>query len=226
MRSDEIFLKNKEKIKKIFKKIKGKGLAVEIGPGLGSITGKIIKKFKKTVLVEKKKTFCEFLKRKYKEPKIINKDFLKYKIKKKSTIIGNIPYSISKNILRKIILEKKKIKKAYIMIQSELFESITKKKNIFSFLILVNYKIEYIESLKGEDFSPRVKVKSTFFKMEPIKNRFPRKIENFINNNYYFLIKNKKNDKGKFFKLFKKEKKTSINEILFFLLFYYRIIKN
>ncbi|UOQ37971.1 rRNA adenine N-6-methyltransferase [Candidatus Vidania fulgoroideae] len=226
MRRDEIFLKNREKIKKIFKKIKGKGLAIEIGPGLGSITGEIKKKFKETILVEKKKSFCEFLKKKYKGSKIINKDFLKYKIKKKSTIIGNIPYSISKNILKKIIIEKRKIKKAYIMIQKELFESIIKKKNIFSFLMLINYEIKSIEYLGGEDFSPKVKVKSVFFEMKPIKNRFPKKIENFINKNYYFFIKNKKNDKGNFFKFFKEEKKVSINENLFFLLLYYKKIKN
>ncbi|UOQ33046.1 rRNA adenine N-6-methyltransferase [Candidatus Vidania fulgoroideae] len=227
MRSDKVFLKNKEKINNIFKKIKSGSLAIEIGPGLGNITKKIVKKFKKTILIEKEEKFCTLLKKKYKKSKIVNKDFLKYKIRKKSTIIGNIPYSISKSILNKLIKEKKKIKKAYIMLQKELFEAIINAKNTHSFLILLNFRIKNIEHFSGEDFYPQVKVKSVFFKMKPIKNNFSKKLNNFINKNYYSFITKKKNNKSVFFKNFKNKKKNiRVNENLFFLLFYYKMTLN
>ncbi|MGX7583029.1 rRNA adenine N-6-methyltransferase family protein [Candidatus Vidania fulgoroideorum] len=227
MKKDKIFLINKFKINEICKNIKkGKNL-LEIGPGYGSLTKKIIKKFKFNILVEKEKKFCIFLKKKYKKNvKVINKDILNYKIIFKTTIVGNIPYSISNKILIKLIKEKKKIKEAYIMLQKDLFEALYKRKKLSSFLLLFNFDVSKISELSGNDFYPSVSVNSIFFSMKPKKNYLSKKIDIFLIKNCSFLLKNKKImlDNSKLFKCFRKTEnsKISINENFFFLLYIYK----
>ena len=85
--------------------IKNKNV-VEIGPGLGAITDKILKKKPKSlILIEKDKNLLDRLKSKYKNEKYVffyNSDILKLSIekiiKKDSIIFGNLPYNISSQI--------------------------------------------------------------------------------------------------------------------------------
>lgn len=224
---DKIFLINLKKIYEICKNIVGYKKLLEIGPGYGNLTDFIYKKFDMVILVEKEKKFCSFLKTKYKKAIIINKSILDYKINFSTVVVGNLPYSITNKIINKIILEKKKIKMSYIMIQKELFESIANKKTIRSFLILLNYKLSLISSLDGKDFFPVVKVKSVFIKMKPYKFNFSKKIENFLNKHSYFIIKNKKTIfKNFFFNFYRKKNNSSISiiENFFFILFIYKKI--
>ena len=84
---------------------------VEIGPGTGNLTKKIIEqKPKNLILIEKDQALTSNLKselEKYNNYKIFNEDILKFdlekKIKKNSIIIGNLPYNISSQILVKLI---------------------------------------------------------------------------------------------------------------------------
>ena len=106
------FLKDQNIIKKILnlKNIQNKDI-VEIGPGNGAITDKILNnKPKSLIVIEKDNNLIKKLKEKYKENKLIsfyNDDILKInlekKIKKNSIIFGNLPYNISSQILVKIL---------------------------------------------------------------------------------------------------------------------------
>ena len=88
---------------------------VEIGPGTGNLTKKIIEqKPNSLILIEKDKILSSNLKNeleKYNNYKIFNEDILKFdlekNIKKNSIIIGNLPYNISSQILVKLIKFKK-----------------------------------------------------------------------------------------------------------------------
>ena len=106
------FLKDQNIIKKILnlKNVQNKDI-VEIGPGNGAITDKILNnKPKSLIVIEKDNNLIKKLKEKYKENKLIsfyNDDILKInlekKIKKNSIIFGNLPYNISSQILVKLI---------------------------------------------------------------------------------------------------------------------------
>ena len=106
------FLIEKNIVKKILglSDLNGKNV-IEIGPGKGALTDEIIKlKPKSLTLIEKDNKLFKFLNSKYyliKKVKIINDDILKFDLNKirknKITIIGNLPYNISSQILIKFI---------------------------------------------------------------------------------------------------------------------------
>ena len=83
---------------------------LEIGPGTGNLTKKILeKKPKKIFLIEKDKRFCEILNLKlssFKNYTLFNEDILEFNIDKNLNIdlvFGNLPYNISTQIFAKFI---------------------------------------------------------------------------------------------------------------------------
>ena len=102
------FLIDKNVIKKIINllKIKNKHI-VEIGPGRGSLTKEILRHEPRSLtIIEKDNRLAQELELEYstkKRIKVINDDVLKVDLEnilnKNSTIVGNLPYNISSQIL-------------------------------------------------------------------------------------------------------------------------------
>jgi len=105
------FLINEQIINKItdLVKIKNKNI-LEIGPGTGNLTAKILEKQPKLfIAIEKDNELANNLKEKFKDNlTVINDDVLKINENKihdqKLTVFGNLPYNISTEILCKWIL--------------------------------------------------------------------------------------------------------------------------
>ena len=160
---------------------------VEIGPGTGNLTKKIIaKKPKSLILVEKDNLLINHLKSSFVDIKnlyIFNDDVLKFelenKIKNNTIIIGNLPYNISSQILVKLIKFKKwlpKYKKLILMFQKEVADKILAKPKSSSFgrlSILVRARLKVTNSFNVSEncFYPAPKVKSTVLVFEPIINQ-------------------------------------------------------
>ena len=101
-------------------------LVIEIGPGAGALTKKLVKKAKNVIAYEIDETlkpilstidnvdviFCDFLKRD------VNKDLENYSYKK-LYVIANLPYYITTPIITKIIDDKINVDKIVIMVQKE-----------------------------------------------------------------------------------------------------------
>jgi 16S rRNA (adenine1518-N6/adenine1519-N6)-dimethyltransferase len=111
---------------------------LEIGPGTGNLTLKILEeKPKSLILIEKDYVLSNNLREKFKHfknIKVFNEDILKFdiekKIKKNSVIIGNLPYNISSQILVKLIKFKKwppNYEKLILMFQKEVADKIMAK---------------------------------------------------------------------------------------------------
>ena len=104
------FLIDKNIIDKIINivEIKNKNV-LEIGPGTGNLTSKILDKAPKQVtVIEKDKNLVKLLKVNFgSKMKIINQDILNINEnnleKEKLTVFGNLPYNISTEILSKWI---------------------------------------------------------------------------------------------------------------------------
>tara|TARA_B100001057_G_scaffold143693_1_gene143452 strand:- start:888 stop:1676 length:789 start_codon:yes stop_codon:yes gene_type:complete len=155
---------------------------LEIGPGTGNLTEKILKKKPNNFLVvEKDYNLARLLKEKFnRKIEIINDDILKVEENSLSnrilTVYGNLPYNISTEILIKWILnmKNKKIWFDYLilMFQKEVADRIISEfntKNYGRLTILANWrlKIKKICDVHPSCFNPRPKVESTLLLFEP-----------------------------------------------------------
>lgn len=180
-------------------KISSNETILEVGPGTGSLTQKILeKKPKKFTVIEKDKFLVNNLNNKFgNKLEIINDDMLNVSYEKfpknKIIIFGNLPYNISTQILAKWI----KIndlnqfcKKFILMFQKEVADRIITKvntKNYGRLSILSNWKmeVEKVIDIEPESFNPSPKVKSTLLIFIPKKKFFklknPKNLEHITN---------------------------------------------
>ena len=192
---------------------------VEIGPGTGNLTKKIIEQIPKSlILVEKDQILSNNLKKDLKKnnKKIFNEDILKFdlekKIKKNSIIIGNLPYNISSQILVRLIKFKKwlpKYNKLILMFQKEVAEKILAKYNTpqygrLSIITNARLKITSHFNISPNSFYPVPKVKSTILVFEPIVNKKfkVKKIENLEKVSHIFFSRKRKMINKAFAELF------------------------
>jgi 16S rRNA (adenine1518-N6/adenine1519-N6)-dimethyltransferase len=195
---------------------------VEIGPGSGNLTKKIIiQNPQSLILIEKDQNLTNNLKNEFnfvKNLKIYNEDILKFqledKIKTDSIIIGNLPYNISSQILAKLIKFKiwlPKYKKLVLMFQKEVADKILAKHKTSSFgrlAILTNSRLKVTECFNVSEncFYPIPKVKSTVLVFEPIINKdfVVQDVSNLEKITHIFFSKKRKMVNKAFNILFKK----------------------
>ena len=166
--------------------INNEDLVLEVGPGTGNLTQKILeKKPKSFTIIEKDKKLVDFLKKKFnKKIDIINEDMLKFSyeknLNKRIIVFGNLPYNISTQILSKWIKIKKLenfYKKFILMFQKEVADRIIAKdnsKNYGRLSIISNWKmnVKKIMDIEPKSFKPIPKVKSSILTFEPKKNYY------------------------------------------------------
>ena len=81
---------------------------LEIGPGLGALTEKLVDKARKVYAVEINSSLSKYLSEKlsgYDNIEIINEDILKIEIPEHNKVISNIPYTITGPILEKVFFK-------------------------------------------------------------------------------------------------------------------------
>lgn len=104
---------------------------IEIGPGYGALTQKLISATKNLIAVEIDNELAEELKSKFPNLQLANEDFLETDLlkysspEKKLRIVGNIPYNITSPILFKLIENTSLIKDAIFMVQLEVAKRMT-----------------------------------------------------------------------------------------------------
>ena len=172
--------------------ISRKDIVLEVGPGTGNLTEKILeKKPKDFILIEKDKRLVDLLNQRYgNKINIFNEDILKFSYK---NYYDNLPYNISTQILAKWIKIQnldKFCKKFVLMFQKEVADRIiakTNTKNYGRLSILANWKmnIEKIIDIEPISFKPAPKVKSTLLMFTPKKKFFelndPKNLEHVTN---------------------------------------------
>ncbi len=167
------FLKDKAIARKIADSLTGSGYnsVLEIGPGMGVLTGYLLERgFKDFHVIEIDNESVHYLRENFPQlNNIITGDFLSLEIDKyfsdKFAVIGNFPYNISTQIFFKALTHREKVAEIAGMLQKEVAERIcagpgSKTYGILSVLLQAFYTTEYLFTVSEHVFSPPPKVKS------------------------------------------------------------------
>ena len=172
---------------------------IEIGPGLGALTEKILeKKPKKIIIIEKDIKLYESLLKKFNGKKItiLNEDALLYDFSKLKDfkLISNLPYNISSKFLLKIIKLNYNLSDLVCMIQSELADKLNYKSgkmNKYKFISEYCGIYNILFSVSPNVFFPKPKVYSKVVKFDLIKKNIDsQKLDYFLK--IFFTNKRKK----------------------------------
>jgi 16S rRNA (adenine1518-N6/adenine1519-N6)-dimethyltransferase len=153
-------------------------VVLEIGAGLGALTTVLARVVKKVYAVEKDRQLIELLKpelhaNRISNCEIIEKNILKMDLHaitdptgKKITVIGNLPYGISSQILIKLIESRSAIERTVLMFQKELAQRITAQpggRDYGRITAMLRYcaDIRILANIKASVFYPPPKVDST-----------------------------------------------------------------
>lgn len=170
--------------------IEKEDLIIEIGPGLGVLTERLLKKSDNVIVIELDKRMISILKNRFclnKNLTIINDDVLKVNLEEliknrkqqnkinKVKIVANLPYYISTPIIMKLLENKLEINEIIVMVQKEVAERLSAKTGERE-AGAITYAVEYyaqatkIIDVPKESFIPSPKVESQVIKLEVRKN--------------------------------------------------------
>jgi len=152
---------------------------LEIGPGLGALTGELCNRAKKVSAIEKDKRFCGVLGQSLfrdcplRNLELIHGDILKYNWCNvtRLKIIGNLPYYISSPILVKLIENRNTIDSINITVQKEFAERLAAKPGTKAYGSITCFlqfyaRVEKKFTIKNSAFYPIPKVDSCFLKIK------------------------------------------------------------
>ncbi|WP_025209064.1 16S rRNA (adenine(1518)-N(6)/adenine(1519)-N(6))-dimethyltransferase RsmA [Hippea sp. KM1] len=198
------FLINKGVAHKISQRLTNAELIVEIGGGRGALTEELAKLKKTVVVVEFDRQLALFLKERFKNEGnvyIVLGDGRDTKLKKNAWVCGNLPYNVSKPIIKNFVMQKELIERMVFMVQKEVAEVICAKAstpsfNKFSVLSQLFYHTQRLFDVKPGSFSPKPKVNSTVVEFRR-KEHLPdidKSFFSFLNQLFYFPRKTVKNN--------------------------------
>ena len=192
------FLKDDNILTKIADSIEtDNDLIIEIGPGMGALTKKLINKNSYVLAYEiDERTKDYLLPLENEKTKIIYKDFLETNIKEDIKdvkynniyVIANIPYYITTPIIEHIIESNVDVESMVLLVQKEVAERFSakpKSKDYGSLTVYLNYyfEIEKLFDVKSTCFSPVPKVDSAVIKFTKKDNNYnidSKKFSEFI----------------------------------------------
>lgn len=146
---------------------------LEIGPGLGTLTSSLLRRFKKVIAVEYDADLARKLPAQFpgKNLEVINADILDYEIDLPEYVaVGNIPYYITSPIVKKLLGEPRKPAKIVLLMQKEVAERIAAEEGNYNLLGLYAQNLAEVKLgpvVLAEEFTPPPKVHSQVIVLEP-----------------------------------------------------------
>lgn len=190
------FLEDEEVISRIINgaDISADDIVIEIGPGQGALTGRLIKKARKVICVELDNRLIPILHKrfdKYGNIEIINADILDIDLKtlisqegkREAKIIGNLPYYITTPIIMHVLETEAPVESITIMTQKEVAERILAEpgsRTYGALSVAVQYRcdVKHITDVSREAFQPAPNVDSAVIKLTVRqKNKYKPKNE-------------------------------------------------
>ncbi len=167
------WLKNRAILDEIAE-LTGEGeLCLEIGPGLGTLTSSLLKRFDKVLAIEYDENLAKNLPKSFpgKNLEVINADILDFdflQITQPYAVAGNIPYYITSPIIEKILKAENWPKRVVLLIQKEVAERIASEKGTLLSLFVKNRAdVKLGPVVRRDEFTPPPKVDSQVIVLEP-----------------------------------------------------------
>ncbi len=143
---------------------------LEIGPGKGVLTERLIERAGRVVAVEKDDELFAYLSNKFEgevelgKLELVHEDILDFNPRlSRYKLIANIPYNITGAILEKFLSCDKQPEKMVLLVQKEVVERIVAKdgkESILSISVKIYGEPKYVEKVLAGSFSPAPKVDS------------------------------------------------------------------
>ncbi|MBN1076175.1 16S rRNA (adenine(1518)-N(6)/adenine(1519)-N(6))-dimethyltransferase RsmA [Clostridium botulinum] len=157
---------------------------IEIGPGVGTLTAKLLQKAKRVTCIELDNDLIPILQQElgeYDKFELIHNDALKVdfneimKNEEHVKLVANLPYYVTTPIIVKLLKENHKFESLTIMIQKEVAERINAEPNCKEYgalSILVQYycNTKIVRKVSPESFMPRPKVDSIVIRLDRLSN--------------------------------------------------------
>ena len=181
------FLINDEVIENIVKSsnLSKEDMVIEIGPGLGTLTKRLLEEAGKVLCVELDKKMINILQDRFAENdkfEVINEDILKVDLNqiikqnkkdnniKNVKIVANLPYYITTPIIMKLLEEKLEIESITVMIQKEVADRLIevpggKNTGAITYTVYYYCESEKIMEVPNSSFIPEPEVTSEVIKM-------------------------------------------------------------
>jgi 16S rRNA (adenine1518-N6/adenine1519-N6)-dimethyltransferase len=193
------FLKSEAAIRQIIEssEVKENDFVLEIGPGKGDLTEKLLIAGARVLAIEKDQRLIELLKEKFiafgDSFQILEMDILDFDpektIKEPYKLVANIPYYITGLIIRRFLETENSPTLSVLLVQKEVAERIIakdKKESLLSISVKAYAEPEFVKTVKAGSFVPAPKVDSAIIKFKNIsKDRFKK--EN-ISEKYFFEV--------------------------------------
>lgn len=189
------FLINDEIIDRIIEgaEIQKNDLVIEIGPGLGTLTSRLLQKAGKVLAIEIDNRMVNILKGRFENVQnleIIQEDVLKVDLKKKiqeegfkaAKVVANLPYYITTPIIMKLLEEDLNLESITVMVQKEVADRLATKpgeKNCGAITYAVYYysEAQKLIEVPKESFIPSPEVTSEIIKLN-IRDQAPVNVKN------------------------------------------------
>lgn len=180
------WLKNRAILDEIAE-LAGEGeLCVEIGPGLGTLTSSLLRRFKKVIAVEYDEDLAKKLPGSFpgKNLEVVWQDFLKYDLGDLPTpyaVVGNIPYYITSPIIEHILASKNLPDRVVLLMQREVAERIaSERESLLSLKVKNRAEVELGPVVLASEFTPPPKVDSEVIVLKPHAPRVPDEVFKLI----------------------------------------------
>jgi len=151
---------------------------IEIGPGLGALTGPLLERCERLTVIELDRDLAARLRRNAAleviEADVLKVDFAALAAERTQAlrIVGNLPYNISSPILFHLLPVADRVEDQHFMLQKEVVERMaagpgTKDYGRLSVMLQWRYHIEHLIDVRPEAFEPPPRVDSAVTRMTP-----------------------------------------------------------
>lgn len=159
-------------------------VVLEVGPGTGNLTAKLLERAKKVIAVEKDpRLAAELIKRfrgtaEEKKLHVMVGDVLKADLPYFDVCVSNTPYQISSPLVFKLLNHRPAFRHAILMFQREFaLRMVARPGSEMYCRLSVNVqamsKVAHVMKISKNSFRPPPKVESSVIKMEPVSPPFP-----------------------------------------------------